>query len=575
MKQLFTLALLAGWCLPLLSPAQGPTWQLATGISPATNTASEVLASAADNQGNVYMAGTFFGRAVFGSTTLVSAGAYDGFVAKYNATGAVVWVQQLGGTGSERITAIAASAGRVCVAGTFEGTSTTLAGTSYSNVGTQGTDAFVLNYLDTGVTSSVAGVYMLGSAGTDLVPALALRGTSLVVAGTFSGGSLTVGSTVLANASGSLGVFSDVFVARFEVGSSSLTPRWAAQAGGQGFEEVSAVALNGSSVYIAGQFTGPPATFGNTVLTAANMSYDGYVAKLEDASNAGTFTWAERFGSGVNDHGTSLAVVGNSIYIGGQLGPEPGTFGTLTATGSSTSLPDVFVAKLTDAGPLAAFDWVQLLGSSTGYEKLDALTVQGRHIYAAGVFSESSTTFGGITLPNPAPTNADGFLLSLADGPAVPTVEWAVSIAGNAAEFVNTITAQGNRLYVGGSTASSSVSFGPLTLTSTFNGSQGFVAVLDGIVLGTAEATATRAGFSLGPNPARHTVALRWAVPATATPVALTLTDALGRPVRSAMVPAAQLITGYSLSLTGLAPGLYLVRMTSGRTQLTRRLVVE
>jgi len=60
----------------------------------------EGSAVAADNLGNVFVAGSFEGTANFGSTPLTSAGSYDIFIAKYNANYDLVWVKQFGGAGS-------------------------------------------------------------------------------------------------------------------------------------------------------------------------------------------------------------------------------------------------------------------------------------------------------------------------------------------------------------------------------------------------------------------------------------------------------------------------------------------
>jgi|GEM_PF-1980081 len=555
--------------------AQMPTWQHTLDITQGSTSSSRVLASTTDANGNVYVAGTFTNQIVFGLSTFVSAGGQDGFVAKYTPDGRNVWGKRLGGADNEQVTGIAVENGRVCVSGTFDGRTVVLANTSYPGVGSVGTDIFVAAFFDNSPYSNVLLVQVLGSASYDYAPGLVMHGSSVYLAGSFAGASLPIGPTVLPNTTGNQGGLSDVFVAKFDLGLNTLTPQWAVAAGGQGFEQATALAVSGSSVYVAGQFTGPPATFGPTVLTATNMSYDGFVAKLTDAGTTGSFVWAERFGSGDNDQGTALAVAGSSVYVGGQLGVQPGTFGPFTVSGSSSSIPDAFVAKLTDAGPLGAFDWVQPLGSADGYEELTALTVQGGHIYAAGTYLRQSTAFGSTTLPNTTASTTDGYVVSLADGPTAPTVEWAQPIGGTGFEYVNTLLVLGNQLFVGGSSTSPSITIGTYSITNPAVNGASYVAVLDGILLGTADAAASRAGFSLWPNPAVGTTTLRWAAPAGPGPVSLRLTDALGRAVRTATVPAATLVAGYSLGLAGLPPGLYLLRLTSGSTQLTRRLVVE
>lgn len=55
----------------------------------------------ADTLGNVYVTGELSGGAAFGSVTLTSSGTADIFVAKINNTGVILWAKQFGGTDSE------------------------------------------------------------------------------------------------------------------------------------------------------------------------------------------------------------------------------------------------------------------------------------------------------------------------------------------------------------------------------------------------------------------------------------------------------------------------------------------
>lgn len=51
-----------------------------------------------DKEGNIYLTGGFSGTARFGTSTLVSNGFGDMFVAKYNPEGDLIWIQKGGGT---------------------------------------------------------------------------------------------------------------------------------------------------------------------------------------------------------------------------------------------------------------------------------------------------------------------------------------------------------------------------------------------------------------------------------------------------------------------------------------------
>jgi hypothetical protein len=77
---------------------------------------------ATDSSGNCFVSGRFSGTLYLGQTNLVSYGDADGFVAKYDPMGNLVWILQLGGSGFDDATGIAWQAGRgVLVTGAFSG----------------------------------------------------------------------------------------------------------------------------------------------------------------------------------------------------------------------------------------------------------------------------------------------------------------------------------------------------------------------------------------------------------------------------------------------------------------------
>ena len=89
-------------------------------------------------------------------------------------------------------------------------------------------------------------------------------------------------------------------------------------------------------------------------------------------------------------------------------------------------------------------------------------------------------------------------------------------------------------------------------------------------------AAADELAGGLWPNPATGTLHLTSEHPSE-TPLTLTLTEALGRTVRTATLPAAATgaTTDYTFDLHGVAPGLYGVRAAAGSRAWTRRVVVQ
>jgi PKD repeat protein len=77
---------------------------------------------AIDANGNVLLEGNFRWTADFGGTSLTAVGYEDAYVAKYTATGALVWAEQFGGLLSDLGSAVAVTpAGEPLIAGTFNG----------------------------------------------------------------------------------------------------------------------------------------------------------------------------------------------------------------------------------------------------------------------------------------------------------------------------------------------------------------------------------------------------------------------------------------------------------------------
>src|SRR5207247_2232791 len=104
------------------SAAGVPLWAKAYGER---NDDEEALGVAMDGSGSVVVTGYFKQTVNFGTGPLTAAGTYlgDVFVAKYSASGAPLWVKQVGSSGFDKGTAIAVDgASNVLVTGYFNGT---------------------------------------------------------------------------------------------------------------------------------------------------------------------------------------------------------------------------------------------------------------------------------------------------------------------------------------------------------------------------------------------------------------------------------------------------------------------
>ncbi|MFN8359383.1 MAG: choice-of-anchor D domain-containing protein [Candidatus Kapaibacterium sp.] len=99
---------------------------LASGtIDWATNIGGDIFGDgrgvAADDDGNIIVAGSFNEKMVFGTLQFYSSGSEDVFLAKYRPTGALDWVTHAGGTGRDKVNSIAIDgSGSIYIAGEFQ-----------------------------------------------------------------------------------------------------------------------------------------------------------------------------------------------------------------------------------------------------------------------------------------------------------------------------------------------------------------------------------------------------------------------------------------------------------------------
>ncbi|MDB5233170.1 MAG: hypothetical protein JWR44_163 [Hymenobacter sp.] len=392
--------------------AQAPAWQTAIALGTGNGGRSQATATAMDASGNVFVAGSFEGTIGFGGTTLTSTagtGSNEVFIAKWSpASNTFVWAQRAGGP---------------------------LAGQSFAN-------------------------------------AIVVTGTTIYLAGGFIGASVVFGNTTLTNASPNT---ADLFVAKLTDAGSTASFVWAQRAGGSGSESASALAVSGSNVYLTGGFTGATTTLGNLTLanadTQAFPNSDAFVAKLTDAGPTADFTWAHRMGGTSGEFAAAIAVNGPSVYVAGSFYSTTATFGPLALANANPGTTEVFVAKLTEAGGTAGFDWVQQAGGA-GDDDPSALAVSGPDVYVAGGFRSPAATFGAVALANATPASlgiSDAFVAKLTDLGASSSFRWAQRAGSTDTESVSAIAVQGTSVYIAGGFYGATCGFGGITLASPNN----------------------------------------------------------------------------------------------------------
>jgi hypothetical protein len=234
--------------------------------------ADEAFAVTIDGAGNNFVTGTFNESAQFGDTTLVSFGASDVFVAKYDPDGALRWVRQ--GGGAEKFAAdtgfgIAADfEGNVVVTGSFM-SAASFGDVKLSHAG--GGDIFVVKYSGNG---SVLWAQRFGGPGPDQGHTVCVDANGDIYVTGFFVGTVAFGPTVL-NSPG----HAEVFVIKLDAGGTLL---WALQPGGTAYKSGTGLAVDSEGVsFVTGFFRGTTAFGGFTLTNNFISNRNVFIARID------------------------------------------------------------------------------------------------------------------------------------------------------------------------------------------------------------------------------------------------------------------------------------------------------
>ncbi len=351
---------------------------------------------AVDLSGNVVVAGFFQGTANFGGADLVSAGANDIFVARYNASGTHLWSKRFGGTSNDLANGVATdNSGNVVVTGQFQNT-VNFGGVDLVSAG--GTDIFLAKY-NSGGTHQWS--QRLGSTGGDIANAVAMDGSgNAVMTGTFQG-------TVDFGGGGLVSVGSnDIFLAKYN---SSGVHQWSHRFGGSS-EGAYGVDVDGSGNVVMTGYMTDTIDFGGGTLTGVG-GYDVFLAKF---TSAGVHVWSKRFGGTGVEIGHSVGV--NSAGAIALTGEFEGTVNFGGGNRVSAGLSDIFLVKYNANG---THQWSRGFGSSFGEVGNSAAVDNSGNVVFTGPFS-ATLDFGGGGLVSAG--SGDVFLAKYGSVPQEPVI---------------------------------------------------------------------------------------------------------------------------------------------------------
>jgi len=342
---------------------------------------------AVDGSGNVFVAGhsnVAWGMAPIRAFT-TNLGAFDGFVAKLDGNGNLLWHTFLGGLGFDEILGVDLDpSGNVYVGGE-SGASWGGPILAYTNGGPGNGDTFVAKLNTSGMLQWHT---FLGDVGNDLVRGIAVDGSGN--AHVVGRSSATWGMPVRAFTAS----LRDGYVAKVDTSGTLL---WNTFLGDAGADDANGVAVDGGgNVYVGGVSS---STWGTPVEAYTSVD-DAFVAKL---SASGALLWNSFVGGAGQDEGRGVAVdAGGNVYMSGVSSASWGV-----PSRDHTDSSDVFVVKLDGSGN---FVWNTFLGG-TGLDGGYGVALDADpepNVYAVG-FSTASwgTPLDGLS------TGTDGFVAKL------------------------------------------------------------------------------------------------------------------------------------------------------------------
>ena len=412
MKKLFLISITL-FLLPFITFAQY-SWQWAITDGGWYNEIISAIDS--DNEGNIYVAGSFQESFDFFGETLTSEGNYDVFVACFNPQGNLLWVAQGGGNFEDGPHDIYIDDQYVYVTGGFV-EQTAFGDETLFSEGAR--DMFLLKYdLSGDLQWALSGGGVTDDIGHSVVADnegnIYLVGDINYIA--------TFGDFTVPNYG-----FTDIFIAKYNA---LGVCQWATSAGGPIYDGGNSIGLQGNHIFIGGGFN-EEAVFGDTSIVS-NDFVDIYIAHyLTD----GTFVDAISAGGTNNENITCLAVDSDlNVYVGGWFIVDI-TIGNSTYYSSTN---DAFLAKY---APGTGFNWSQQIGGAGIDEVMDLYCDEDDQLIISGIF-ENTVAIGTTELVS------DGFDDGFAGKfDASGTFDWVFQLGGSGSLRDNGCTADKNGNY--------------------------------------------------------------------------------------------------------------------------------
>jgi hypothetical protein len=385
------------------------------------------------------------------------------------------WGQWLGGNGSDEVVALTNNSSTSTIYASGWSTASTLWETvdfngTFNDKG--GTAGFVMSIVDNGANPVLYWGQWIGGRGNDEVLTVAQNSTSV-----YAGGWSTVSTSWETVAF--KGTFNDKggtagFVVSIADNGTNSTLNWGQWLGGGGNDQVTSLTNNGGTVFVGGTSTASTSwqtlTFGGAFNDKGGTA--GWVVTLTDNGSVPTLNWGQWLGGGGNDQVTSVEDNGTTLYIGGSS--------TNSLSWETISFSGDFVSGSPSEGWLVSLtNNITPVGS--GNNQITAMAANATTIYAGG-WSLTSDPWASVIFSgkfNDVSGNSAGFVVSMTDSGATPTINWGQWLGGGSTDIVFALVNNSTTIYAAGS-SKKSISWETVSFYGTFKtaSSAGFVVSL-------------------------------------------------------------------------------------------------
>ncbi|NTW33469.1 MAG: hypothetical protein HGB12_12745, partial [Bacteroidetes bacterium] len=351
-----------------------------------------------DNTGNYYVYGNFNGTVNQDLTSISTLGGQDIFLSKYNSNGDILWMKQIGGTGSE--TSIG-----ICM--NHAGDALIVSGQTNGNcsfdgmfpISTSGLNDIFLSKFDLNGNCLWSSKAVYG-ADHQIGGAITIdNNENIVMAGAFKVDASFNNNPASDLSSSYLGI-RQYFVAEFDQNGDNIWSKLINCDDASNSTNIKTVTTYNNEYYCTGQYTGNLDVDGFAIGNATGLS-DGFVFKLDTYGN---IQWLKEIKGtssieSITKHCSDAT--GNLFITGNFQSDDLNLDGTILTNKTTTSKSDVFIAKYNSSGTL---QWAKSVGS-TGDDKSTDISTYNGNVILTGSYSDV-IDFDSFSLTNAGATDA-------------------------------------------------------------------------------------------------------------------------------------------------------------------------